>query len=133
MLRNHNISFECVIKAHCSCERLSLSVDNLKEFGHWLWCLDILYFDESTERAWSGRKSERALRPGSRIHLGRGGQSVNSMKLYKISLWEPGRSINQLAAPLNPRLLLDARPSHSYSSELQATRGTLCCSAILPF
>ena len=26
-----------------------------------------------------------------------------------------------------------ARPSRSYSSELQATRGTLCCSAILPF
>ena len=26
-----------------------------------------------------------------------------------------------------------ARPSHSYSSELQATRGTLCCAAILPF
>ena len=26
-----------------------------------------------------------------------------------------------------------ARPSHSYSSELLATRGTLCCSAILPF
>ena len=26
-----------------------------------------------------------------------------------------------------------ASPSHSYSSELQATRGTLCCAAILPF
>merc|ERR1711923_225715 len=26
-----------------------------------------------------------------------------------------------------------ARPSRPYSSELQATRGTLCCSAILPF
>ena len=26
-----------------------------------------------------------------------------------------------------------ARPSRPYSSELQATRGTLCCAAILPF
>ena len=44
-----------------------------------------------TERAWSGRKRERALRPGTRIHLGRGGQSANSVKLYKISSWEPGK------------------------------------------
>ena len=45
--------------------------------------------DQSTKRAWSGRKRERALRPSSRIHLGRGGQSANSVKLYKISSWEP--------------------------------------------
>ena len=44
---------------------------------------------QSTKRAWSGRKRERALRPGSRTHLGRGGQSANSVKLYKISSWEP--------------------------------------------
>ena len=44
-----------------------------------------------SKRARSGRKRERALRPGTRIHLGRGGQSANSMKLYKISSWEPGK------------------------------------------
>ena len=44
---------------------------------------------QSTKRARSGRKRERALRPGSRTHLGRGGQSANSVKLYKISSWEP--------------------------------------------
>ena len=38
-----------------------------------------------------------------------------------------GRGIFQLAVPLDPRPLLDARPSLSYSSELEAaTRGTLC-------
>ena len=47
--------------------------------------------NQSTKRAWSGRKRERALRPGTRIHLGRGGQSANSVKLYKISSWEPGK------------------------------------------
>ena len=46
---------------------------------------------QSTKRARSGRKRERALRPGLRIHLGRGGQSANSVKLYKISSWEPGK------------------------------------------
>ena len=44
---------------------------------------------QSSKRAWSGRKRERALRPGSSFHLGRGGQSANSVKLYKISSWEP--------------------------------------------
>ena len=52
---------------------------------------DIINMIQSTKRAWSGRKRERALRPGSRIHLGRGGQSANSVKLYKISSWEPGK------------------------------------------
>ena len=57
-----------------------------------LWmCFYIIGFNQSTKRARSGRKRERALRPGLRIHLGRGGQSANSVKLYKISSWEPGK------------------------------------------
>ena len=51
----------------------------------------ILMIIQLTKRGRSGRKRERALRPGSRIHLGRGGQSANSVKLYKISSWEPGK------------------------------------------
>ena len=89
--------------------------------------------NQLTERGRSGRKSERALRPGSRTHLGRGGQSVNSMKLYKISLWEPGRSINQLAAPLNPRLLLDCQSFPLLFIRAAGEGWTLCCAAILPF
>ena len=63
---------------------------------------------QSTKRARSGRKRERALRPGLRSRLSRDGQSANSEKLYKrissISSWEPEEKLTQLAVSLNPRL-----------------------------
>ena len=36
-------------------------------------------------------RRERSVPARGRFHLGRGGQSVNSMKLYNFSSWEPGK------------------------------------------
>ena len=78
-----------------------------------------------TERAWSGRKSERALRPGSREVPPRPGRT-------KCELYETLQFLIMGAgkeASINlPCLLILASswtvsPSHSYSSELQAKGG----------
>ena len=62
--------------------------------------------DQSTKRAWSGRKHEKAL-SRLRSRLSRDGQSADSETFYKrissFLLWEPEGSINQLAVLLNPR------------------------------
>ena len=61
---------------------------------------------QSTKRAWSGRKHEKAL-SRLRSRLSRDGQSADSETFYKrissFLLWEPEENITQLAVLLNPR------------------------------
>ena len=82
-----SVSFEQVFATPSACNTAC------KAIVPFLFHCNALYIKlaQSTKRARSGRKRERALRPGLRIHLGRGGQSANSVKLYKISSWEPGK------------------------------------------
>ena len=71
-------------------------------------------FNQSTKRAWSGRKREKAL-SRLRSRLSRDRQSANSEKSYKrislISLWRPVEKHPQLAVLLNPRPPSELPPS----------------------
>ena len=78
-------------------------------FGHNLYVSTSTGVHQSTKRARSGRKRERALRPGLRIRLGRDGQSATLRNFKRSHHGSRGRSITQLAVPLNPRLLLSCQ------------------------
>ena len=84
-----------------------------------------IIINQLTERAWSGHKSERALRPGSREVPPRPGRTKCELhETLQFLIMGAGKetSINL------PCLLILASswtvsPSHSYSSELQAKGG----------
>ena len=90
-----------------------------------LWPKLYLISHQLTERAWSGHKSERALRPGSREVPPRPGRTKCELhETLQFLIMGAGKetSINL------PCLLILASswtvsPSHSYSSELQAKGG----------
>ena len=78
-----------------------------------------------TERAWSGHKSERALRPGSREVPPRPGRT--KCELYETLQFLIMGAGKETSINLPCLLILasswTASPSHSYSSELQAKGG----------
>ena len=87
---------------------------------------DLVSFSfQSTERAWSGRKSERALRPGSREVPPRPGRT--KCELYETLQFLIMGAGKETSINLPCLLILASSwtvsPSHSYSSELQAKGG----------
>ena len=82
-------------------------------------------FPQLTERAWSGHKSERALRPGSREVPPRPGRT--KCELYETLQFLIMGAGKETSINLPCLLILASSwtvsPSHSYSSELQAKGG----------